>query len=64
MSKSIPTCRPEEPLLDVMRRMQQEGNNRILVLDGDERVGIAGILSEADLLRLVELRTHREPRGN
>lgn len=64
MSRKIPTCRPEEPLLDVMRRMQQEGNSRILVLDGDERISIAGILSEADLLRLVELQTHREPRGN
>lgn len=57
MSKTIPTARPDEPLLDVLRRMQKGGTPRMLVVD--ERLGtkLVGILAENDLLRLVELRS-------
>jgi CIC family chloride channel protein len=59
MSKTIPMCHPDEPLLDVMRRMQQQGQSRILVGDPEAKNKLVGILSESDLLRLVELRSHR-----
>ncbi|HLE48066.1 MAG TPA: chloride channel protein [Candidatus Thermoplasmatota archaeon] len=56
MSKTIPMAGPDEPLREVLRRMQKGGTSRVLVTDGRTPARVLGILAEADLLRLVELR--------
>ncbi|HLE48125.1 MAG TPA: chloride channel protein, partial [Candidatus Thermoplasmatota archaeon] len=56
MSKTIPTASPDEPLREVLRRMQKAGSTRVLVTDTRIPPKIIGILAEADLLRFVELR--------
>jgi chloride channel protein, CIC family len=59
MSKTIPTARPDESLLEVLRRMQKSGTPRMLVVDDRVATKVVGILAENDLLRLVELRAKR-----
>lgn len=59
MSKQIPSAKPDEELLEVLRRMQKTGTSRLLVLDQRNGTRLLGILAEADLLRLVELRATR-----
>ena len=59
MSKTIPTARPDEPLVDVLRRMQKGGTPRMLVVDERSGTRLVGILAETDLLRLVELRSEQ-----
>lgn len=61
MSKAVPTASPEEPLLDVLRRMQKEGTPRVVVVDPRLGGRLVGIVAEADLLRLVELRASQAP---
>ncbi len=59
MSKTIPTARPDEPLVNVLRRMQKGGTPRMLVVDERSGTRLVGILAETDLLRLVELRSEQ-----
>lgn len=57
MSKDVPQAFPEEPLLDVLRRMQQQGASRLLVVEAGPRPKLLGVIAETDLLRQVQLRS-------
>lgn len=52
------TATPEEPLLDVLNRVHECGQGRVLVLHGDRLVGI---VTPADVARILEVAAVDEP---
>ncbi|MBM7808603.1 Zn-dependent protease [Geodermatophilus bullaregiensis] len=48
----IPTARPEEPLLDLLGRMQGCSDGRAVVLDGGR---VVGVVSPSDVTRVLQL---------
>jgi CBS domain-containing protein len=48
-SGKVATCDPHEPMLAAARRMESEGVDHLVVVDGDEPVGV---ISTLDVLRV------------
>jgi CBS domain-containing protein len=53
MTTTLVTVRPDDDLLDVIDRMGEQGLQRILVADDDQR--LLGIISVSDLARRTDL---------
>jgi CBS domain-containing protein len=49
---TITTARPDEPILDVLRRLRDDGDSRILVL---REGNLVGIVSPTDITRAVQV---------
>jgi len=49
----VPTARPEEPLVDLLERMQGSTDGRAVVVDNADRV--VGVLSASDVARALQL---------
>lgn len=56
----LPTAAPDEPLVDVLSRLNACAEGRVLVLDGGRLVGI---VTPTDVARIVEVATMGEPVG-
>jgi CBS domain-containing protein len=49
MTRDLLTCKPDEPLENILHQMERKQVKRMLVVDDNNR--IAGIISEADIAR-------------
>jgi Zn-dependent protease len=49
---AVPTARPDEPLIELLERMNRYQATRALVFDGDR---LAGIVSPADVARILQI---------
>jgi Zn-dependent protease/predicted transcriptional regulator len=54
----VPIARPDEPLVDLLERMNRSAATRALVFDGDRLVGI---ISPADVARILQIAALRNP---
>lgn len=58
----VATAGPDEPLMEVLPRMQGSSDGRVLVVDEDGR--LIGIVSPTDVARVIELSTLRDLRDS
>lgn len=58
----VATAGPDEPLIEVLPRMQGCADGRVLVIDDDGR--LIGIVSPTDVARVIELSTFRDLRDS